>query len=418
MLVMPSLQKRPMLLAIALLALFQLACVTDDDGFDSDDDAVADDDSPQGAVPATDSTPPVALAAADPTSGTIPQSVSFSSIGSHAAAGISKQVWDFGDGHTAEGGEVTHTYLISGPAVATFTITDAWGRQDQATLALKLDPGACPVGGEVLSAGNVVNEDLNEVSGVVESRQNTGVLWVHNDSGDSPRLFALGTDGRHLGTYTLEGAATGDWEDLAIFRHRDSGEWILAIGDIGDNPGTRDFIRVYLVPEPTVSIQQDPVDETFSGIEIQLDYPEEASLNSETLLVDPVTNDLIVVTKTYYGYAGVFRKAAPHTDLERVEMEQVVDLDFAAEPLAGAATTGGEFSPAGDRVVIRTYGTAAYVWLWDRTNTLAEALTAAPCTIEMTAEQQAESIAFAANGQGLWSVSEGAEQPVNYVPFE
>ncbi len=415
---MASLRKRLSPLGIALAALLPLTCGTNDDGFATDDDAAADDDQSVATPPTQDSTPPSAVAAADPTAGTIPQVVHFSSAGSTAAAGIAAQRWDFGDGHTAEGAEVTHTYLLSGPIEATFTLTDAWGQQSQATMALELNAGACPVGEAALSAGTVANEDLNEVSGVVESRQNPGVLWVHNDSGDSPRLFALGTDGRHLGTYTLDGAVSGDWEDLAIFRNPGTGQWILAIGDIGDNPGSRDYIRVYLVEEPTVSVQQDPVDELFNGIEIQLDYPEEASLNSETLMVDPATGDLYIVTKTYFGYAGVFRKAAPHTDGERVEMQPIADLDFTAEPLAGTATTGGEFSADGDRLVIRTYGTTAYVWLWDRATTLAEALAAAPCAIEMPGEQQAEAIAFAANGRGLWSISEGAEQPVNYVPFE
>jgi len=42
------------------------------------------------------------------------------------------------------------------------------------------------------------------------SRKNAGVLWIHNDSGDGPRLFAVDRSGMLLGTYTLQGASADD----------------------------------------------------------------------------------------------------------------------------------------------------------------------------------------------------------------
>ncbi|HNT88181.1 MAG TPA: WD40 repeat domain-containing protein, partial [Candidatus Hydrogenedentes bacterium] len=42
---------------------------------------------------------------------------------------------------------------------------------------------------------------LTEISGLLDSRQNPGVFWVHNDSGDAPRLYALSHTGEHLGVY-------------------------------------------------------------------------------------------------------------------------------------------------------------------------------------------------------------------------
>ena len=77
-------------------------------------------------------------------------------------------------------------------------------------------PLTCPEAGEAVTSGALDSTSLNEVSGVVESRQNSDVLWVHNDSGDEPRLYAISTAGALKSTWLLTGAPRGDWEDLAI----------------------------------------------------------------------------------------------------------------------------------------------------------------------------------------------------------
>ncbi|MFT5684777.1 MAG: hypothetical protein ACI8RZ_005721, partial [Myxococcota bacterium] len=92
------------------------------------------------------------------------------------------------------------------------------------------DP-TCPEADEAAILGNVSAPELGEVSGVVESRDNDGVLWVHNDSGDEPQLYAISTEGALLSTWLLTGASRGDWEDLAIGRDED-GSGVLYVGDI------------------------------------------------------------------------------------------------------------------------------------------------------------------------------------------
>ena len=56
--------------------------------------------------------------------------------------------------------------------------------------------------------GRVADGALDEISGIVVSRQNPGVLWVHEDSGNPAVLTALDTSGRTLATLTLDGATT------------------------------------------------------------------------------------------------------------------------------------------------------------------------------------------------------------------
>ncbi len=60
--------------------------------------------------------PPAAVATATPWSGQAPLEVTFSAAGSYdtEGSGIQSYIWDFGDGHTAEGVEVAHVYTENG----------------------------------------------------------------------------------------------------------------------------------------------------------------------------------------------------------------------------------------------------------------------------------------------------------------
>ena len=97
----------------------------------------------------------------------------------------------------------------------------------------------------MLGVQNLASREIDELSGLVKSRTHPGVFWAHNDSGDSPRIFAVSARGEVLGEFAVEGAESVDWEDIAI---DDSGN--LFLGDFGNNLNTRTDLRVYRVPEP------------------------------------------------------------------------------------------------------------------------------------------------------------------------
>ena len=84
-------------------------------------------------------------------------------------------------------------------------------------------------------AGIVRSELIREASGIVASRRNPGVLWVHNDSGDMARVFAITASGEFLGVCNIAGATARDWEDIAIGPGPDPDQHYLYLGDIGDN---------------------------------------------------------------------------------------------------------------------------------------------------------------------------------------
>jgi len=84
-----------------------------------------------------------------------------------------------------------------------------------------------------------------EVSGIVASRQWPGVFWVHNDSGDEPRIYPVDRQGRMRKSARAADAPgvligsviNSDWEDIAVDA---SGHVIVA--DVGNNSnGRRDL---------------------------------------------------------------------------------------------------------------------------------------------------------------------------------
>jgi hypothetical protein len=84
-------------------------------------------------------------------------------------------------------------------------------------------------------AGTINSAALTEVSGLAVCRNNPHVLWLHNDSGDRARIFAVNTAGRLPGIYTLPGVTAIDCEDIAIGPGPGKGTSYIYVGDIGDN---------------------------------------------------------------------------------------------------------------------------------------------------------------------------------------
>lgn len=269
---------------------------------------------------------------------------------------------------------------------------------------------ACPLFGEGTRLATVLAPELSEISGMAASHSNPGVLWLHNDSGDTARLFALSTKGELLGTFTLPTVRAIDWEDMAIGPKRGSRGSYLYVGDIGDNSARRkDGILVHRVPEPVVSAR--PRGEAaLANLEtFRLRYPD-GPHDAETLLVDPKTGELVILTKVMFGAPRVFR-AGPTLVSETLLTEEE-PLDFEAIGIDdGLYATGGAVSPDGRFVVVRGYGNA-YLWQRDPERPLHEAFRSRACRVPLASEPQGEAIAFAADGSGYFTLSEKRAQPL------
>jgi hypothetical protein len=252
--------------------------------------------------------------------------------------------------------------------------------------------------------GSVASASVVELSGISASRRNADVWWVHNDSGDSARVFAVGNDGRDLGTYSLSAASAFDWEDIAVGPGPAVGTHYIYAADIGDNARARASVTVYRVAEPAVdAAAPTPPPQSLTGVAaLTLTYPD-APHDAEALLVDPSTGDLFIVTKEGSGTSQVFRAPANLAAGSSTAMTQVATVALGA----GQLVTAADVTPDGDVVGLRTYGA---VTLFKRTagTPLGQAFSGVKCAGKTTSEAQGEAIGFTHNGRGYVTASEGA----------
>lgn len=89
---------------------------------------------------------------------------------------------------------------------------------------------------------------LAETSGLVASRRHPGILWSHNDSGNTPELFAIDTAGVVRARFAIPGIVNRDWEDLALGPCPQG--TCLYLADTGDNGEDDAAVTIYRFPEP------------------------------------------------------------------------------------------------------------------------------------------------------------------------
>lgn len=251
-----------------------------------------------------------------------------------------------------------------------------------------------------------------ELSGLVLSRRQVGVLWTHNDSGDRPRVFALSSNGALRASFDVAGAQAVDWEDVAIGPGpRGTGDQ-LYLADIGDNAAVRPAVDVYRVAEPSVAGVTATPGITALATRLRLRYPDGAH-DAETLLVDPRSGELVIVTKQLDGRSGVYAARRPAAT-STTTMRRVATLELGL----GGMATGGAVSADGTVIVVRTY-TGIVAWSRRAGASLAGTLRRSPCVapVSLGGEGQGEAIALNAGGTGFMTVPEGPRAVIRrYLP--
>lgn len=258
--------------------------------------------------------------------------------------------------------------------------------------------------------GEVAHPPVDEISGIVRSRWQENVWWVHNDSGDEPRIFAIDSTGSvhvapwHESEYAsgagdssskplwpgvqLGAAAHIDYEDIAV---EDS---TLYLGDIGNNGNARRDLGIYVIREPfhydrrSRPLRHLPVkypdQETFPAQEWHFD--------AEGLFVDDGT--LYVLTKHRKGQqidvpqdgTKLYRLDTEHT--HRANTLTLVDRHDTIPPPTAAA-----LSPSDDRLAVLGYSS---VWIFPRPEDDTHWLSTEPRRISLDADQskQAEAVTW------------------------
>mmetsp|Transcript_15074 Transcript_15074/g.38322 ORF Transcript_15074/g.38322 Transcript_15074/m.38322 type:complete len:758 (+) Transcript_15074:324-2597(+) len=280
-----------------------------------------------------------------------------------------------------------------------------------------------------VARGRVDTWQVREASGLSASRKHKGVLYTHNDSGDWNRIFAINEWGQHLATYTINGASSRDWEDIAMGPGPKKGSDYLYIGDIGDNRAYYATKVVYRVEEPVppkVPSRSNDANYALDSVEkFEFKFPGHAgNANSETLMVDPNSGDLYIVRKTRDHPLQVFVAKAPLTSGSVIELEEyhTTCVDYTREcrdehhnsPSKGELV-GGDISPSGLGLLIKSYSAVYY---WRRASINDSFFSSDPRVLPYMSERQGEAICWDASEKGYFTLSEGASPMLYYYPYQ
>ena len=264
------------------------------------------------------------------------------------------------------------------------------------------------------------NDYVPESSGIVASHLNTDVYWTHNDSANTPRIWAFRLNEtditaktpKHLGYVELTGTTARDWEDIA--RGPDNQIYIF---DGGDNSFTRTDKRILRFAEPQIKPSATPVRLQVSPDVVRFEYPDpgnptqpaghnEHRYDAESLFVHPASGDLFIFTKR--GTSGpTARVYKLPVDILSWNATEIHVLQFVADlsGTIGGMTTAADIAPEGQRIVIRTYFTA-YEFIAPDDGPFDAIFDQTPSHTLFLAECQGEAICYTADGSDLITTSE------------
>ena len=290
-------------------------------------------------------------------------------------------------------------------ATRLYRITPIVNRSLPVILVLLLNLNAYGFASPRKEFGPVHAPQITEASGLAASRINDGILWTHNDSGDRNRIFAIDKTGTLRAVFYLAGIRNRDWEDIAVGPGPIEGRSYLYIGDIGDNRARYEWKHIYRVPEPVIDEQKVPSEASLTGIKtITFRYPD-GNRDAETLMVDPLTGDIFIVSKREM-LVHVYRLPFPQSTDTALMAQKVGKLDI---PLA----TGGDISPNGKHIVIRNYEDL-YYWRRKPGKTVAQTLKKKPLILRYKKEPMGEAVAWDSESRGYFTISEGEHLRLYY----
>lgn len=265
--------------------------------------------------------------------------------------------------------------------------------------------------------GELQDQAINESSGLVASRENPGLLWTHNDSGDGAFIYCVKRDASSCGTWSVNGAQAFDWEDIAAGPGPNENKSYLYVGDIGDNEMKRGSVVIYRFQEPTVSdtgtpTTKDNATPTTRADVLTLTYPD-GSHDAEALLIHPNSGNLFIITKVFEGSSQVFRAKAPLEDGTTTTMTQVGQIRV-GDGIPNAITAG-DISPNARRVGIVTYVDSFELRLPRRARPFGRIWKQELVEVPVAERKQGESIAYRIDGKALLTTSEMLPAPLYEV---
>ncbi|MDB6163718.1 MAG: putative integral rane domain protein [Xanthomonadaceae bacterium] len=264
-------------------------------------------------------------------------------------------------------------------------------------------------------AGLIVAPQLNELSGMAASRVDPDTFWVLNDGGSTPTLYAIGKHGGLEATVQVDGVTNTDWEDLDGFDL--AGRHYLLIADTGDNGGLRRTLQLHIVEEPRV-VADGHVRPAWSIVFRWPDGPRDC----EAVAVDAARGQILLISKRRRPPELFVLPLRPATSGLQVA-RSVGHLAGIPEPDAASLednprlarmrhqVTAANLSPDGRSMAVLTYSDLL-VYRRKRQEPWEQALLKAPMAFQLPWLPQAEALAWAADGRGLYVTGEHSPAPL------
>jgi hypothetical protein len=267
---------------------------------------------------------------------------------------------------------------------------------------------ACTSWGQPELLGKVTAPGLDALSGMAASWHNPGVVYAHNDH-DRPVIFALDQKAGLLARVTLTGVVAHDIEDMGVSRCP-AGTCLYA-ADIGNNTSPRSEFAIFRAAEPEIPAGAPSADRSVPAETFAFRYADEPH-NAESLVIDPGTGDVFIITKLAAGQPSAAYKLDGFV-LGKVNVaNKIADLPV---PAAGdQPATSANAQPCGGGFLLRT-GSKLFEFRIPVGAAFASAFHVAPVVVPAGSEPQSEAVSYAPDGRAYYTTGETAGAPVYRV---
>ena len=239
--------------------------------------------------------------------------------------------------------------------------------------------------------------DIHESSGLAPSLLHPHLLYTHNDSGDSARIFGIDRYGKPRGEWELPGVIATDWEDMCALRWRGAPHLLLA--DVGDNRANRHTCQLHIVREPHGPAAQLQLVRT-----LEFQY-EDGPHDCEAVAFDPLHNTVLLVAKRLPARSTVYRLTLDNRS------DQLVATARQLTTLAIPLVTSLDISMDGRQCVAATYG-AIYRYVREHGEAWDVAFRRSPERFIAPPRRQGEAVCFSLDGRYLFLTSEKRPTPL------
>ena len=268
---------------------------------------------------------------------------------------------------------------------------------------------------EIDISGTLDGKQMNEISGIAASHTMPDIYYVHNDSGDTSRFFAISPDGKLKSTiyYAGDQKAKGhlgayDCEDIAVGPGPAQGKSYVYLGDIGDNSAERRYLTIYRMEEKAAWLNNATANA--DAVPLHLKYPD-GPRDAETLMVDPIEKLIYIVSKRQDS-VSVYTTPLSYKPNDTVTLTRRCKLFFTGLKVF-KWITAGDISMDGSQIVLKSYE-KVYYWKRNGNEPVWKTLQTKPEEPLYVPEKQGEAIGFTPDGKGYYTTSEGVYSPIYF----